>query len=53
MAKEQKKFQFIEEGTKIPVYTIFAVSEKMAIKKLYRYLENIGKQNSEMVKIEG
>ena len=53
MAKEQKKFQYIEQGMPVPIYTVFAVSEKMALKKLYRYLEKIGKQGAEIVKIEG
>jgi len=53
MAKEQKKFHFLEHGTTTPVYTVFAVSETMAFKKLYRYLEKVGKKDAEMVQIEG
>lgn len=53
MSKEQKQFKFVEEGTRLPVYTVFAVSETMAFKKLYRYLEKVGKKDPEMVQIEG
>lgn len=53
MAKEQKKFHWLEQGTDKPLYTVFAVSEKMALKKLYRFLEKIGKQDIELVKAEG
>ena len=40
------KFQYCEIGTKTPVYTIYAKSEKKAYKKLIEFLSKIGKLSS-------
>jgi len=47
----EKKWHWLEVGTKIPLYTVFAKNEKLALKKLTSYLAKIGKSGIELVKV--
>jgi hypothetical protein len=48
---EDLKFHWLEVGTTIPLYTVFAKNEKQALKKLQKYLAKIGKDSIELVKV--
>jgi len=48
---EDLKFHWLEVGTTIPLYTVFAKNEKQALKKLRKYLAKVGKDNIELVKV--
>lgn len=45
------KYQWLELGTSIPVFTVMAKTEKQAMKKLRNYLAKISKENIELVRI--
>lgn len=47
----EKRWHWLEVGTKIPLYTVFAKSEKLAMKKLTSYLAKIGKSDIELIKV--
>ena len=47
----EKEWHWLEVGTKIPLYTVFAKNEKLALKKLTSYLAKIGKSGIELVKV--
>lgn len=49
----QQKFNWLEAGTTIPLYTVYAKTEKQALKKLNSYLVKIGKSGIELVKVMG
>lgn len=50
---DQQKFNWLEAGTTIPLYTVYAKTEKQALKKLSSYLAKIGKSGIELVKVMG
>lgn len=41
-----EKFNYVEDGTDKPVYTIYAKNERAAYKQLTKFLEKIGKLSS-------
>lgn len=45
------KYQWLELGTSIPVFTVMAKTEKQAMMKLRKYLAKIGKEHIELVRI--
>lgn len=51
MGDRMNKYQWIELGTTIPVYTVMAKTEKKAMKKLRSYLAKVGKEDIELVRI--
>ena len=48
---DQQKFNWLEAGTTIPLYTVYAKTEKQALKKLSLYLAKIGKSGIELIKV--
>lgn len=48
---DQQKFNWLEVGTVIPLYTVYAKTEKQALKKLSSYLTKIGKSGIELIKV--
>ena len=48
---DQQKFNWLEVGTAIPLYTVYAKTEKQALKKLSSYLTKIGKSGIELIKV--
>ena len=48
---DQQKFNWLEVGTDIPLYTVYAKTEKQALKKLSSYLTKIGKSGIELIKV--
>lgn len=51
VGERMNKYQWIELGTTIPVYTVIAKTEKNAVKKLRSYLAKVGKEDIELVRI--
>ena len=49
----QQKFNWLEAVTTIRLYTVYAKTEKQALKKLNSYLVKIGKSGIELVKVMG
>ena len=49
---DQQKFNWLEVGTDIPLYTVYAKTEKQALKKLNSYLTKIGKSGIELIKVD-
>ena len=48
---DQIKFNWLEQGTSIPLYTVYAKNEKQALKKLSSYLSKIGKSEIKLVRV--
>ena len=47
----QQEFNWLEVGTTIPLYTVYAKTEKQALKKFSLYLAKIGKSGIELIKV--
>ena len=51
MKKPQLLFKWLEKGTAAPLYSVYAINEKAALKKLNRYLLLVGRPDIELVKV--
>ena len=51
MKKPQLLFQWLQKGTAKPLYQVYAINEKAALKKLNRYLALVGRSDIELVKV--